>query len=76
MAKPQRYQIRVEGHLNPNWSEWLDGMKINQEPGDLTLLYGPVRDQAALFGILIKVRDMGLNLISVNRVETPDQENS
>ena len=70
-VKPGYYRIRVEGHLNPNWSEWLDGMTINQESGDATLLYGPVRDQAALFGLLIKVRDMGLKLISVNRVEAP-----
>jgi hypothetical protein len=72
MAKPLLYEIQVERSLDPSWSEWLDGMTISQDAGDATLLSGPIRDQAALFGLLIKLRDMGLNLISVNRVETRD----
>jgi hypothetical protein len=71
MPAPQVYQIRVEGALNPGWSEWLDGMRLDSESDDITIIEGTVRDQAALFGLLIKVRDMGLNLVSVNRIETP-----
>jgi hypothetical protein len=74
MTKQRLYQIQVEGNLDPGWSEWLDGMTITQAAGDVTLVSGPVRDQAALFGLLVKVRDMGLNLISVNRVETPESD--
>ncbi len=70
MSKMQQYRIQVEGHLDPSWSEYLDGMSIEQEEGNVTLLSGPVRDQAALFGLLLKIRDMGLNLISVNRKDT------
>jgi hypothetical protein len=76
MPAQQLYRIRVEGILEPTWSEWLDGMTIIQEPGGVTILSGFVRDQAELFGLLTKVRDMGLNLISVNRVESPDIDNS
>ena len=72
MAKPLFYEIQVEGHLDMSWSEWLDGMTISQEKGNLTILSGPIRDQAALFGLLFKLRNMGLNLISVNRMATPE----
>ena len=76
MPARQLYRIRVEGVLEPTWSEWLDGMTISQEPGDVTILSGSVRDQAELFGLLTKVRDMGLTLISVNRVEPPEVDNN
>jgi hypothetical protein len=69
MSKQQQYRIQVEGRLDPSWSEWLDGMAIEPEGAQGTLIMGPVRDQAALFGLLLKLRDMGLNLISVNRVD-------
>jgi len=72
MPTPWRYQIRVEGVLDPGWSEWLDGMTVSQEADGVTLLSGSIRDQAALFGLLAKVRDMGLSLISMKRVEEPD----
>jgi hypothetical protein len=72
MPAQQLYRIRVEGVLEPTWSEWLDGMTISQEPGGVTILSGSIRDQAELFGLLTKVRDMGLSLISVNRVEPPE----
>jgi len=63
------YQIKVHGHLSPAWSNWFAGMAITMlEDGD-TLLTGPVADQAALFGLLRKVRDLGLPLLSVNRIE-------
>ena len=62
------YEIRVKGHLPQYWSAWLDGLTITHEPNGETILTGPLRDQAALFGVIIKVRDLGLTLLSVNRV--------
>lgn len=73
------YQIRVKGHLGREWTEWFEGLTIVlQEDGD-TLLTGPVSDQPALHGLLRKVRDLGMPLVSVNRVEaggaeTPDTQ--
>ena len=64
------YQIRVKGHLRPEWTEWFDDMTIIHEADGTTTLFGPVVDQAALHGLLIKVRDLGLELIAVNRVES------
>jgi hypothetical protein len=69
MAMPAVYRIRVKGHLTPEWSEWFDDMTITLEPDGDTILSGPVVDQPALHGLLIKVRDLGLTLISVDRVE-------
>ena len=63
------YQIRIKGHLGDRWTDWFEGLTITlQENGD-TLLTGPVADQAALHGLLKKVRDLGMPLISVVRVE-------
>ena len=64
------YQIRVKGHLGPQWTEWFEGMAVTREENGDTLLTGPVVDQAALHGLLKKVRDLGLPLLSVIRVET------
>ncbi len=62
------YQIKVKGHLSSSWSDWFDGLVItNTEQGE-TLLHGPIVDQAALYGVLIKVRDLGLTLIEVCQV--------
>ena len=69
--RPMVYQIRIEGHLGPRWSEWFGGMTITPEEGGETLLTGPVVDQAALHGLLRKVRDLGMPLISAIRVEPP-----
>ena len=62
------YQIRIKGQLGPHWAEWFDGLTITPgEDGD-TLLTGPVVDQAALYGLLKKVRDTGLTLMAVNQI--------
>jgi hypothetical protein len=66
------YQIRVEGHLDHQWTDWFEGLTITLEADGEMLLTGPVVDQSALFGVLKKVRDLGMPLISVNRVK-PDQ---
>jgi hypothetical protein len=65
------YQIRVEGYLSPQWTDWFGGMTITLEEGGDTLLTGPVVDQAALHGLLKRVRDLGLPLISAIRVNPP-----
>jgi hypothetical protein len=63
---PQLYEIRVAGHLSANWAARFEGLSMRHEPEGETLLSG-LLDQAALHGVLIKIRDLGLNLISVNR---------
>ena len=68
-SQPVVYQIRVKGHLSRTWEDWFAGLVITLEENGDTLLTGPVVDQAALHGILKKMRDLGLPLISVNRVE-------
>jgi hypothetical protein len=62
------YEIRVAGHLGAEWVEWFDGLAITQEPGGDTLLTGSVADQSALYGLLRKVRDLGLTLLAVNLI--------
>jgi hypothetical protein len=62
------YQICVRGYLDPEWSEWFDGMTITQA-GDVTALTGAIVDQAALYGVLARVRNLGLMLLSVNSIE-------
>ena len=68
-SQPLIYQIRVVGHLGQQWSDWFDGLTITLEESGDTLLTALVVDQAALHGLLKKVRDLGLPLISVNPVE-------
>jgi hypothetical protein len=68
--QPMVYQIRIEGHLDPKWSDWFEGLSITLENNGTTLLTGPVVDQAALYGLLRKVRDLGMPLLSVNRLES------
>lgn len=63
------YEIRFKGHLDDRWSEWFGGMTITLEGEDVTVLTGPVADQAALHGLLKRVRDLGLSLLSVNPVK-------
>jgi hypothetical protein len=65
----QCYEIRLKGHLDDRWAEWFEGMTITLEEDGDTLLTGPVIDQAALHGLLKKVRDLGMPLISVSPLE-------
>jgi hypothetical protein len=62
------YEIRLEGHLDPRWAAWFDGLTLTHETDGTTVLHGPVIDQAALHGLLQKVRDLGLPLVSVAQV--------
>jgi hypothetical protein len=68
-SQPTIYQIRIEGHLDDQWTDWFSGLTIALEENGDTLLSGPIADQAALFGLLKKVRDLGMPLVSVNRIE-------
>jgi hypothetical protein len=68
-SQPVVYQIRIKGQLDSRWTDWFEGMTITQEEDGDTLLTGPVVDQAALHGLLKKVRDLGMPLVSVSPVE-------
>jgi len=72
--RPRVYQIRVKGHLDSTWSDWFDGLTITLQDKGETLLSGPVADQAALHGLLKKVRDMGLDLLLVKQLKTEDKK--
>jgi hypothetical protein len=65
----QCYEIRLKGHLDDRWAEWFEGLTITLEEDGDTLLTGPIIDQAALHGLLKKVRDLGLPLVSVSPLE-------
>lgn len=62
------YQIKVKGHLDLQWRDWFDGFEMQHQSNDETLLIGTIKDQAALHGLLAKIRDLGLSLLSVNQV--------
>ncbi len=68
-SQPVAYQIRIKGHLGSQWTDWFEGLTITLEDNGDTLLTGPVVDQAALHGLLKKVRDLGMPLLSVSRVD-------
>jgi homoserine kinase len=70
---PLDYELRIEGHLDDYWSAWFGGMTLNREDDGTTTLRGAVTDQAGLYGLLAKVRDLGATLISVNTVDAPDR---
>jgi hypothetical protein len=67
------YEIRVKGHIDCEWSEWFDNLSITHEPDGVTLLSGPFNDQAALYGLLKRLNEFGLTLISFKKVE-PDPD--
>jgi hypothetical protein len=67
--QPPCYEIRLQGHLDSQWTDWFEGLTITMEEDGTTLLTGPVIDQAELHGLLKKVRDLGLPLVSVSPVE-------
>lgn len=81
-SKVLTYQIKIEGHLSQQWTDWFGGLTITLEDNGNTLLTGPIVDQAELYGVLRMVRDLGTPLISVNRLEssttleaeTPDEK--
>jgi len=68
-GQPLVYQIRIKGHLGRDWTDWFEGLSITLEDNGETLLTGPVIDQAALHGLLKKVRDVGMPLLSVIEVQ-------
>jgi len=72
---PTTYQIRVQGVLNPEWTNWFENLTIEEVEGD-TLLTGPFIDQAALRGVLNKLWDLNLNLISINPINNDNLDNS
>jgi hypothetical protein len=67
--EPGRYEIRVKGHLDARWASWFDGLALTHERDGTTVLRGPVADQAALHGLLSRVRDLGLPLVSVAEID-------
>jgi hypothetical protein len=68
---PEHYEIRVEGILGERWTAWFEGLQVSSE-GTETLISGPLTDQAALHGVLVKIADLGMLLISVHRVDPGD----
>jgi hypothetical protein len=67
------YRIKLKGRLDPKWSDWFEQMAISTEDGQ-TILTGPVADQAALHGLLVRIRDLNLTLLSVERIEPVHQK--
>jgi hypothetical protein len=67
--QPWHCELRIKGHLGDKWADWFEGLNFSHEEGGTTLLYGPVVDQAAFYGLLRKVRDLGMPLISVSCVK-------
>jgi hypothetical protein len=65
---PQTYRIVVKGHLDPEWSDWFEGLTMTLADNGETILTGPIVDQAALHGLLIKIRDLGLPLLSLTPI--------
>jgi hypothetical protein len=65
----ERYEIRLTGRLDAHWAAWFDGLTVSHESNGTTVISGPIADQAALHGLLQRVRDLGLPLVSVTRLE-------
>ena len=68
VAMGDTYEFRIKGHLDERWSDWLGGLAIHLQEDGTTVLVGPVVDQAALHGVIIRIRDLGLPLLSMRRV--------
>ena len=73
-GQPIIYQIRIQGQLSEQWTDWFEGLTITLEEDGNTLLTGPVVDQAAVHGLLKKIRDLGLPLLSINPVDPGQAE--
>jgi hypothetical protein len=69
-----KYEIRIADSLDQSWTTWFNGMQITNEPGGVTVITGVVADQAALHGLLAKVRDLGLSLLSIQRIGREHRE--
>jgi hypothetical protein len=76
--EPGGYEVRLQGHLDARWAAWFDGLSLTRESDGTTVIRGPIADQAALHGLLRKVNDLGLSLISVMQIQpsTPDHPTS
>jgi hypothetical protein len=70
MEPPTVYCLRIAGHLDPHWSAWFDGLELAYDTDGTTTMTGPVADQAALHGLLRKIRDLGVPLLEITRVTT------
>lgn len=71
---PEYYEIKIRGHLDPHWSDWFAGLQLTYLEGDVTQLSGPLPDQAALHGLLERIRDLNLKLISVTSGDATIQD--
>ena len=69
MDSPAFYEIRVKGHISDSWSSWFEGLTLRHEQSGETVLSGPLADEAALHGVLAKIRDLGLPLVELKRIE-------
>ncbi len=70
MEPPTVYCLRIAGHLDPHWAAWFDGLELAYDTDGTTTITGPVADQAALHGLLRKIRDLGVPLLEITRVTT------
>lgn len=68
-SRPTVYEVRIKGHLGPDWADWFEGAAVSSLADGDTLLVGPMVDQAALHAVLRRVRDLGLTLVSVRRLQ-------
>ena len=68
-AEPVRYELRVQGALDERWSAWFEGLEVSSDQSGQTTIAGLIVDQAALHGLLVKIRDLGLPLLSVRRID-------
>lgn len=72
--EPGRYEIRTQGHLDARWAAWFDGLVLTRDTDGTTVIHGQVLDQAALYAVLLKLRDLGLPLVSVTPVPVDQSE--